>query len=443
MKRTNKAFTLVELIIVIAVIGVLAAILIPVFSSVVDKANDKSALSDAKNSMEQVIIDGTENQAMPENIVIIVRKAQKFYVYGFNRLTDDRLYQSPGNPFRGYSDVQALIAARSWNALQGDTAPDVDTVYTDHDTYGYFYLVPYSGGVSQAASVRGIRAAIDYPEISDPTNGLMTENMGDDVHIFHGVLTDKVNVDEQTAGSETPAPTSEPTAEPTAAPSNSSQPEVEVTPAPYPVTFRLRNYDGGLLDYNVPSNDYSIWKQLMLLPGENDVPVSEIEDRINEDYRWNTGYKIIAVEKDDTTFTPLESIKVILTPEGQSGQESIEAFVYLAAVRPDNAPQDNSDLRSGRYSINISYYDVAGMVSVDGGDRFIYRDLHEGINRISVSELQAAGFWPESSTPGYHYVPVLSDHLTPIDYVEVNLINEKQLTTIYVLDVEVMLVEDI
>ncbi|MBQ9949969.1 MAG: prepilin-type N-terminal cleavage/methylation domain-containing protein, partial [Clostridia bacterium] len=39
MKRTKHGFTLVELIIVIAVIGVLAAILIPVFSNVIDKAN--------------------------------------------------------------------------------------------------------------------------------------------------------------------------------------------------------------------------------------------------------------------------------------------------------------------------------------------------------------------------------------------------------------------
>ena len=43
MKKTNKGFTIVELIIVIAVIGILAAILIPAFSNIIEKANAKSA----------------------------------------------------------------------------------------------------------------------------------------------------------------------------------------------------------------------------------------------------------------------------------------------------------------------------------------------------------------------------------------------------------------
>ena len=60
MKRTNKGFTLVELIIVIAVIGVLAAILIPVFSNVVKKANLKSAFADARNAVSNYVADHTD-----------------------------------------------------------------------------------------------------------------------------------------------------------------------------------------------------------------------------------------------------------------------------------------------------------------------------------------------------------------------------------------------
>ena len=60
MKRTNKGFTLVELIIVIAVIGVLAAILIPVFSNVVKKANLKSAFADARNAISNYVADNTD-----------------------------------------------------------------------------------------------------------------------------------------------------------------------------------------------------------------------------------------------------------------------------------------------------------------------------------------------------------------------------------------------
>ena len=44
MKRNNKkGFTIVELVIVIAVIAILAAVLIPTFSGVIEKANKSSA----------------------------------------------------------------------------------------------------------------------------------------------------------------------------------------------------------------------------------------------------------------------------------------------------------------------------------------------------------------------------------------------------------------
>ena len=50
-KLNKKGFTIVELVIVIAVIAILAAVLIPTFSNVIEKANTSSALSEAKNAM--------------------------------------------------------------------------------------------------------------------------------------------------------------------------------------------------------------------------------------------------------------------------------------------------------------------------------------------------------------------------------------------------------
>ena len=49
-KKMKKGFTIVELVIVIAVIAVLASVLIPTFSSVIDKANESAALQEVQNA---------------------------------------------------------------------------------------------------------------------------------------------------------------------------------------------------------------------------------------------------------------------------------------------------------------------------------------------------------------------------------------------------------
>lgn len=56
MKKLNKkGFTIVELVIVIAVIGILAAVLIPTFSGVIQKANQSSALQVATSTMKSTL----------------------------------------------------------------------------------------------------------------------------------------------------------------------------------------------------------------------------------------------------------------------------------------------------------------------------------------------------------------------------------------------------
>ena len=119
MKKTNKGFTLVELIIVIAVIGVLAAILIPTFANVIDKANRKSAFSDAKNALQIYLAENTDGEggAVVDDGTIfeVANKGKKtwYFVYKNSGLheADDELI--------GWADIN-----KSGSNLGADITPN-------------------------------------------------------------------------------------------------------------------------------------------------------------------------------------------------------------------------------------------------------------------------------------------------------------------------------
>ena len=48
-KKAKRGFTITELVIVIAVIAILAAVLIPTFSNVIQRANESAAMQEARN----------------------------------------------------------------------------------------------------------------------------------------------------------------------------------------------------------------------------------------------------------------------------------------------------------------------------------------------------------------------------------------------------------
>ena len=87
-KMNKKGFTIVELVIVIAVIAILAGVMIPVFGSVIEDANESKAVMEAKNAytilyaedvkdgeIQTSLTDGTYTFGLTDGVLTSDRKS--------------------------------------------------------------------------------------------------------------------------------------------------------------------------------------------------------------------------------------------------------------------------------------------------------------------------------------------------------------------------------
>ena len=82
MKNKNrKGFTIVELVIVIAVIGILSAILIPTFSNLVKQANETALQENLRNAYVEYTSETASTSDYLGQEEVIFRDGDKYYKY--------------------------------------------------------------------------------------------------------------------------------------------------------------------------------------------------------------------------------------------------------------------------------------------------------------------------------------------------------------------------
>lgn len=153
LRNKKKAFTITELVIVIAVIAILAAVLIPTFSNVVASANRSAALQTCTSSLKEYLATvSTDSDTTNDNPVGMVFEYNGYYFVYLNgtlneikptQLKNGETFPADINGFTTLSgnvgtNVSFTIESKSYNATVANGVFVYNVTANDKTYAGYF-----------------------------------------------------------------------------------------------------------------------------------------------------------------------------------------------------------------------------------------------------------------------------------------------------------------
>lgn len=159
LKNKKKGFTIVELVIVIAVIAILAAVLIPNLSRLVTKADKSAAMQEAKAAMDNDLINAEGDLA---NMVTCTVDSKQYYII--------KDATSSTTPEAG--NVILVKAANGTYTVKNSETEG--TFYEAHAFTGFYTAATES--VSAKYSVKITKSSTEYTCEYDFTTGAWTVN---------------------------------------------------------------------------------------------------------------------------------------------------------------------------------------------------------------------------------------------------------------------------
>ena len=164
MKNNKKGFTIVELLIVIAVIAILAAVLIPTFSSITQSAKESAAMQQAKSGLNGVL--ALTGGTMPSGTIFAVNddadaEADYWFEYENNKLQITEI-GTHTQKFNGDFCVYVSAKTIADNKLNEKTAKLISAALGGSAITGDVNLTSVAGSAYYTAEIGGKNVHVYY-----------------------------------------------------------------------------------------------------------------------------------------------------------------------------------------------------------------------------------------------------------------------------------------